>query len=224
MIPARQRSLLQALWRAGRLSRWELHERTGIRPNTVGADANALLAAGIIREDVARSPSRGRPRVPLEIDPTHRHVIGLSVKPGSVEIARLNLLGKLLDVPAQRSADNPDRLVAAARELLLSHVNDTTLGIGLSMPGFVDPALRSILFSAVTRHSGRFSLDPIYDAAGDKPVVLENDIHALAARWLLTHQGEQFEDVLLIYFDDGQLGAALLIDGRPNRGCVTGAN
>ena len=29
--------------------------------------------------------------MPLEIDPTHRHVIGLSVKPGTVEIARLNL-------------------------------------------------------------------------------------------------------------------------------------
>jgi predicted NBD/HSP70 family sugar kinase len=49
-------------------------------------------------------------------------------------------------------------------------------------------------------------------------------MHALAARWLLTHQAEQYEDVLLIYFEDGQLGAALLIDGRPNRGCVTGAN
>jgi hypothetical protein len=27
--------------------------------------------------------------------------------------------------------------------------------------------------------------------------VLENDMHALAARWLLTHQAEQYEDVLL---------------------------
>jgi predicted NBD/HSP70 family sugar kinase len=56
------------------------------------------------------------------------------------------------------------------------------------------------------------------------PVVLENDMHALAARWLLTHQQEQDEDVLLVYFEDGQLGSAILIEGRPNRGCVTGAN
>jgi predicted NBD/HSP70 family sugar kinase len=49
-------------------------------------------------------------------------------------------------------------------------------------------------------------------------------MHALAARWLLTHQQEQDEDVLLVYFEDGQLGSAILIEGRPNRGCVTGAN
>ena len=224
MIPARQRSLLQALWRAGRLSRWELHEQTGIRPNTIGADAAALLGMGIVREDFARSPSRGRPRVPLEIDPTTRHVIGLGIRPGSVEICRLNLQGKLIDGPLSRSAADPDALVAAASELLRDHVDASTLGIGLSMPGFVDPTLHTILFSAVTQHSGSFSLQPIYEAAGATPIVLENDMHALAARWLLTHQAEQYEDVLLIWFEDGQLGAALLIDGRPNRGCVTGAN
>jgi predicted NBD/HSP70 family sugar kinase len=224
MIPARQRSLLQALWRSGRLSRWELHEQTSIRPNTIGADATALLAAGIVREDFARSPSRGRPRVPLEIDPARRHVIGLGIRPGNAEICRLNLLGKLIDGPVNRSADNPDDLVIAARDLLQSWLGESTLGVGLSMPGFVDPTLHSILFSAVTLHSGSFSLQPIYEVAGNTPVVLENDMHAMAARWLLTHQAEQYEDVLLIWFEDGQLGAALLIDGRPNRGCVIGAN
>src|SRR5438128_339480 len=34
-IVPRQRSILQAIWRAGRLSRRDLHERTKIRPNTV---------------------------------------------------------------------------------------------------------------------------------------------------------------------------------------------
>lgn len=224
MIPARQRSLLQALWRSGRLSRWELHERTGIRPNTIGADAAALLSAGIIREDFARSPSRGRPRVPLEIDPVGRHVIGLAIRPGKAEIARLNLLGAPLEAPVSRSANEPHALMSATAELLRQRIDEQSLGVGLSVPGFVDPTTHSILFSAVTRHAGSFSLDPVYHAADDKPVVLENDMHALAARWLLAHDAEQHEDVLLIYLGDGMLGAALLIGGRPNRGCVTGAN
>ena len=68
MVP-RQRSVLQAIWRAGRLSRRDLHEQTGIRPNTVGSDAALLLKEGILRECTTKSLGRGRPRVPLEIDP-----------------------------------------------------------------------------------------------------------------------------------------------------------
>jgi predicted NBD/HSP70 family sugar kinase len=49
-------------------------------------------------------------------------------------------------------------------------------------------------------------------------------MHALAVRWLLTHQAEQSQDVLLVYIGDGRLGAALLVEGRPNRGCLIGAN
>ena len=67
-------------------------------------------------------------------------------------------------------------------------------------------------------------MEPLYEMAGDRPLVLENNMHALAAWWLLMHQAESDEDVLLVSIMDGQMGAALLIDGRPNRGCATGAN
>lgn len=223
-IVSRQRSILQSIWRAGRLSRRDLHEQTGIRPNTVGSDAALLLKEGILRECTTKSLGRGRPRVPLEIDPARRHVIGIAIRPGHVEVGRLNLLGHLLDTPVSHSAGQPSAMIAATCELLEERMDDNTLGIGLSTPGFVDPIRRTILFSAMTARGGAVSLKPAFDCAGKVPVVLENDMHALAARWLLTHQQEQDEDVLLVYFEDGQFGSALLIEGRPNRGCVTGAN
>jgi predicted NBD/HSP70 family sugar kinase len=223
-IVPRQRSLLQAIWRAGRLSRRDLHELTGIRPNTVGSDAALLLKEGILRECTTRSLGRGRPRVPLEIDPARRHVIGIAIRPGHVEVGRLNLLGHLLDTPVSHSAQQPTAMISATCDLLEERKDDNTLGIGLSTPGFVDPVKRTILFSAMTARGGAVSLKPAFDCAGKLPVVLENDMHALAARWLLTHQHEQDEDVLLVYFEDGQLGSAMLIGGKPNRGCVTGAN
>jgi predicted NBD/HSP70 family sugar kinase len=68
------------------------------------------------------------------------------------------------------------------------------------------------------------SLAPLYETVGNRPIILENNMHALAAWWLLIHQAEADEDVLLVSIRDGQLGAALLIDGRPNRGCAIGAN
>jgi predicted NBD/HSP70 family sugar kinase len=64
----------------------------------------------------------------------------------------------------------------------------------------------------------------LIETCENKPLVFENDMHALAVRWLLTHQAEETEDVLLVYIGDGSLGAAVLIEGRPNRGCLTGGN
>jgi predicted NBD/HSP70 family sugar kinase len=222
-INARQRQLLQAIWRAGRLSRRDLHEQTGIRPNTVGADAGVLLKERILRECTSKSLGRGRPRVPLEIDPAGRHVIGVAIRPGHVQVCRLNLLGHVLDEPVARSANQTQTILTEMVQLMEERIDDQTIGVGISTPGFVDPEKKAILFSAYAR-GGAMSLKPAFDAAGKLPVVLENDMHALAARWLLTHQAEQDEDVLLVYFEDGQMGAALLIGGRPNRGVVTGAN
>jgi predicted NBD/HSP70 family sugar kinase len=223
-IVPRQRGILQAIWRAGRLSRRDLHERTGIRPNTVGSDAAMLLKEGILRECTSKSLGRGRPRVPLEIDPDQRHVIGLAIRSGHVEVSRLNLLGQVISDPVVREGKDSAQVIAHSATLLQERIREQTLGVGISTPGFVDPARRQILFSAMTARGGTVDLHPTFEAARRVPVVLENDMHALAARWLLTRQAQQREDVLLVYFEDGQLGSALLIDGRPNRGCVTGAN
>ena len=71
MIDTRQRQVFRALWTEGRLSRSELHERTGLTPNGVGSLAETMLRDGLLRECPVATTSNGagRPRVPLEIDP-----------------------------------------------------------------------------------------------------------------------------------------------------------
>jgi predicted NBD/HSP70 family sugar kinase len=222
-LDARQREILRLLWREGRLSRWELHRRTGVNPNAVGMDVAALLNEQIIRECPSEVAGPGRPRIPLEIDPSVRHVVGVAFSPGKVEAGRLSLRGAPLGRPLSRSTSDPAKTIAAAQALLRETMNDQTVAIGLSVTGFVDPSQKATLLSS--SFAGRTaSLAPLYETAGDTPLILENNMHALAAWWLLIHQAESDEDVLLVSLNDGQLGAALLIDGRPNRGCVTGAN
>jgi predicted NBD/HSP70 family sugar kinase len=223
-IDHRQRELLRLLWREGRLSRWELHERTGVNPNAVGVDVGALLSQNIVRELQSSPAGPGRPRVPLEIDPTVRHVIGLSLSPGRVEVGRLNLRGHLLGRSTATEVSDLDKLVPAAQAMLKDQLNDQTLAIGLSSTGLIDPESQMILGGTSIGAHGGVTLHPIYEVAGEMPMVVENDLHALAARWLLTHQADSDQDVLLVSVADGQLGAALLIDGRPNRGCAIGAN
>jgi predicted NBD/HSP70 family sugar kinase len=223
-LDARQREILRLLWRGGRMSRWELHRETGVNPNAVGVDVGALLREGIIRECQSAVAGPGRPRIPLEIDPAVRHVVGLAVSPGRVEAGRLSLRGQLLGRPLTRGTSNRAKTIAAAQALLREALNDQTLAVGLSVTGFVDPSQRATLLSSSFAGQGGASLAPLYELAGDRPLILENNMHALGAWWLLIHQAESDEDVLLVSMKDGQMGAALLIDGRPNRGCAIGAN
>lgn len=223
-IDSRQREILRLLWSSGRLSRWELHRRTGVNPNAVGVDVAGLLGTGIIRECASEVAGPGRPRIPLEIDPTVRHVVGIAISPGRVEAGRLTLRGTLLGRPIGRNVSDPAKTVAVAQALLRESLTDQTLAVGLMVTGFVDPVERAILTSSSIPGQGAVSLAPLYETVGNRPLILENNMHALAAWWLLIHQAEADEDVLLVSIRDGQLGAALLIDGRPNRGCAIGAN
>ncbi len=183
-----------------------------------------MLREGLIRECRATAAGAGRPRVPLEVDPARRHVIGLALEPGRTDLCRLGLAGNLLERVRVRQCSNPARLIPTAAAMLAKHLNARTLGVGVSVTGFVDQAQRKLLFSSVTKGGPAADLSPIFDAAGAIPMVLENDMHALAARWLLTHRTNQQQDVLLVWIADGRLGAAILVNGRPNRGCATGAN
>src|SRR6478735_7533517 len=168
---ARQREILRLLWRGGRMSRWELHRRTGVNPNAVGGGVAALLQGGIIRECQSEVAGRGRPRIPLEIDPTIRSVIGLAVVPGRVEVGRLSLRGNLLGRPTSRAVTDLTKTISTAKALLRETIEDQTLAIGLTVTGFVDPEQRAVLSSSSVGGAGAASLEPLYEAAGDRPVI-----------------------------------------------------
>jgi predicted NBD/HSP70 family sugar kinase len=224
-ISDEHRSLLGQLWRHGAQSRSDLHELTGVVANRVGVAASLLMERGVLRECQAKPSGGGRPRVPLEIDPVRRHMVGLTVWPGAVSVAKVNLRGGLVGKPVARLVSgDAGKLIAAATALLGKSVNEQTLGVGVSVPGFYDSGSKRVLSGMVVPGQEPVSLLPVCECAGDLPVVIENDMHALAARWSLTHRAVTDHDVLLVNIADGVLGAAVLIGGRPNRGCVSSAN
>lgn len=221
--PPRHRRLLFELRARGPASRTELVDRTGIRRNTVYDDVLQLLERGLIREIDAMATRVGRPRTPLVIDPETRHVVGVSMVADRVEVTRANLLGEPLGEPLIRRPKQGS-LIRAAAAGLRAVCDDDTLAVGLSIPGFVDQERRKIIYSMIAPGASPTSLRPIDAAVGDRPVILGTEAHAVAARWLLTHAHAPHRDTLVIYFDDGALGSALMIHGQPIRGCISGAN
>jgi len=168
LVLERQRELLHLLWRNGPLSRSELHEQTGIRPNTVGADVDTLVQRAIVCEADARREGPGRPRVPVTIDARKLGVLGLSLRPGQVSLARMNLRGQTPGETHVREAAGAHMLVQTAAELLREHLAEDTFAIGLSTTGFVDQLRHAVLFSSATTDSNGVSLEPVYAAAGER--------------------------------------------------------
>ncbi len=220
----RDRRLAGVLWRRGAMSRSKLHRLTHVHPNLVGITAQRLIDLGVLRDAPPVVEGRGRPSAALEVDPVARHIVGISISPGGVESVRLNLRGEAISsptlVPIRRDTD----MIDAACKAMKEQVDRKTLAIGLSATGLIDLRARTLLFTSALPGARDVSLAPLFDLAGDVPVVLDNDQHAVAAWWLLERRVDPHEDALLVSLRDGRVGASMLAGGPPNRGCVLAAN
>jgi predicted NBD/HSP70 family sugar kinase len=224
ILPSRYGEVLRLIRRHGPLSRQELHQAMQLRPNTVGEVVAEMLRQGLLRESPSRSVGLGRPRQPLEIDERNARVIGVAFEAGRVSACDVNLLMRRLGPLYEHASRSADDLVAAACSFVEKIGREGVLAVGISTTGFADPEARCILRSSATAPRVCTPLSRLYAAAGERPVLLANDMHALAASWLLSQPRECHEDVLLTHMQDGALGAAFLVAGKPNRGCITGGN
>lgn len=215
---------LALIRRRGPMSRSELSRDLGLRPNSVGAMVGDMMADGFLREGEAGAVGPGRPRTPLEIDPARRSLVGLAIQPDIVSGCRLNLLGQRIGPLLEQPVAGDDEPAQLAARLLDRLHTDGTLAIGVGAAGFVDPDTNTIVFSRLAAASRPIHLGPLRDRARNRPIVLDNDVHGLAAKWRLTHEPAAPEDVLLVWMRDGAIGASILIDGKPNRGCVLAGN
>ena len=220
----RDRRLAGVLWRSGAMSRSQLHRLTGVHPNLVGVTAQRLIDLGILRDAAPVVEGRGRPSAAMEVDPASRNIVGISIAPGGVEAVRLNLRGEPLAPPERIAIRSDVDTINTARKLLTQQIDHKTLAIGVSITGLIDLRNRTLLFSSALPEARDVSLAPLYESAGDVPVVLDNDQHAVAAWWLLVQRVDPREDALLVGLRDGRLGASMLAGGPPNRGCVLAGN
>lgn len=206
------------------MGRNELAKRLDVRPNSVGDVMVGLVGRGLVSEGASLVNGRGRPRRPLTIDEHRRVVLGLALEPGRVGCCRLNLLGQIQGTPMRRAVSSQRKLIDAAAGLLSEQLDKQVLAVGLSTTGFVDVPSRRVLLSSALPDQASAKLDPIFAAARRRPIVLDNDQHGLAAAWLLAQPHADAQDVLLVDLSDGAVGGAMIVAGRPNRGCVVGGN
>ena len=223
-LDERERHFASIIRQRELIGRREIHRLTTVHPTLTGNAIARLIDSGLIRQGTTRTTKeRGRPQMPLMIDPDRRVFLGVAISPGEVRLARIDPTGARRGDEIVQAVPQSDELISTAARLLAKNIGDAVFSIGVSFTGVVSPKDRVLLFSSSVPSGTAASLEPIYKAANDVPLILNNDMHAMAMRWLLQNNMPQ-GDVLIVGVGDGRLGASVLIDGQPHRGAVIAAN
>jgi predicted NBD/HSP70 family sugar kinase len=211
-------------------TRGDVLEVTGLSRMTIAQRLDALLAAGLIVEGETNEATGGRRRRSLVFNTEQSRVLVAAVDTTHTRIGLTDLGGVVLaedqiDVPVEAGPSEVlDRIALAMDALLRKHdvTPDGLCGVGLSLPGPVDP------------ETGRPSQPPIlpgWDAypvaehlqAGlpGVPVLTANDADA-AAMGEYAAGFSTVRSLCLVKVSTG-IGTGLVIDGRSYTGTDGGA-
>lgn len=223
-------AVLALLGTAGPLSRTEIARRLDLSPASVTQLARELLGQGMI-EELDRTPSRGgRPAQLLGLVGGAGRALGVKVAADHLVLVDVRLDGEVLGSWSRRfDATSPaalDRLTDAVAEVAEAswgdgHRSPSLLGVGVGVPGGVADQADGVVSAPTLGWSG-LPVGARLRRRLDLPVLVENDVNALAAAERLYGRGRTHRDFLVLTIGWG-VGAAIVTGGRVYRGAHGGA-
>ncbi|GAA2805839.1 ROK family transcriptional regulator [Saccharopolyspora taberi] len=206
----------------GSLSRSEIAQRLELSAATVTQLTKEMLAQGLL-EELAPAPSRGgRPVQPLGLAGTAPHALGVKVTPDHLAIADVALDGTVREVvehdfdPGSADAFGvlTDTLLAVAEKC--EGGADSLLGVGVGVPGGVSDPGEGVVNADILGWRG-LPLGRRLRASLGLPVLVDNDVNALAVAERLYGRGRTHRDFLIVTIGVG-IGAAIIANGSVYRG------
>jgi predicted NBD/HSP70 family sugar kinase len=201
------------------ITRADLSRSSGLRPSTISAIAGQLLEEGWIREGALQRFAIGRPSALLSVN-SKVVTFALDIRPERVIIAVVDLTGRFLtrETIINYSAPNltVEQIIKQIQKLRLAFPDKSFEGIGISVPGRVDPTTQRILLAPNLRWN-EFDLKSALEAGTGLQVEVDNDANACLASELWTGRLYGIRDVVLVAIADG-LGTAILASGQLHAG------
>jgi predicted NBD/HSP70 family sugar kinase len=144
--PYNRRIVLDVIRRHGSMSRKEIVDTVSLSPQTVANITQELESVGLIVSKRLKAPKlRGQPPIAFELNPRGGKSIGISVEPGRVSAALVNLVGDVMmkreeEVDAHSQREVLAIMVRMVRELSKgSSAGGRVWGIGVALPGPLAP-------------------------------------------------------------------------------------
>ena len=218
-------NILNSIREAGSISRVEIAEKTGQSRASVTNITALLIEQGLIYEDqVESSPSRGRRRIMLMLNPEAAYAIGIKISAFRLSFAVVDFVGQVkstLSIPFRVGERSTEMLAAVAEDGILHCLADARLkledlsGCGLAIPGFVDSASGTCYWTPI--QNGSSNIRDLLAQRLKMDVYLENDANSftVASQWFGLGRGVR--NFLVVTIEEG-IGMGIVVDGKLYQG------
>jgi predicted NBD/HSP70 family sugar kinase len=207
----------------GPLGRSEIAERLAISPATVTQTTKDLLRHRLIEERAAAPSRGGRPAQLLGLVGSARHALGVKITPDHLAIVDMGLDGVVrrewriaYDPTSADALGTLTDILGTVIAELGPEDQDSLLGVGFGVPGGVDSPPEGIVNAHLLGWHD-LPLGRRMRAGLHLPVLVENDVNALAVAERLYGTGRRHDDFLIVTIGVG-IGAAIVNDGTVFRG------
>lgn len=218
-----RRIILNLLREHGPLSRADLARSMEVPRGMITALVNELLADGLVLEGATTAAPRGRRPTLLHLRSHDRLALGVDIRAGLTVLQLTDFSGRELVRRSFTTPDSPEELDAALLEeaqrlFIPQHRVEELEGVGIVVPGMVDPGEGTIL-RAPTLGWRDTALGRCLAEALGVPVRLERDAVAcaMAQIWLGDSLPDSTRDFVYVVVSEG-VGAGVVVNGQPVRG------
>lgn len=201
------------------ISRAEISQETALQRSTVSHIVDELKAKGFI-DEVEGESSGGRPPILLRLRAAGAVAIGVDLSIEHTVVAMSDLVGRVLK--QEEFATHPNlkktfkRISDCANEFIRKEKGIE--GIGVSLPGLVDPETGVALFIPHFKWRDWAVAEELKQATR-LPVTVDNDANAvaLAELWFGRPEIHQVRDFIMVLVEEG-LGTGIVFDGQVYHG------
>ncbi len=198
------------------IARADLARASGLQPSTVSAIVEQLLTEKWVAEGAVVQRPRGRRPTLLSLNP-ELVILAADVRPHQAIVSLIDLNGRFLArqaVPLVSDAGRCIEKIASCMESMRAAHRDRSFeGIGLSMPGRIDPETQRLVLAPNLPKWCDYEIKRELEAKMHLPVELANAANASLLSELWSGSLDGVRNAVLVTISEG-IGAAILANGQ----------
>ncbi len=219
--------ILEAVQRAGAISRSRLVARTGLTPATITNAVRELIELRLVRPTGRLAPRRqataGAPSILLGLDPSWHRVLSVHQGVTQIRLGVHDLGGSVLAarelpaIPGETPAAAVRRITTGLRDLVRRQrlAPDQVRGVGVGAVGLVDP-ISGVVRAAPNLGWSDVALGQMLASALGWPVAVRNNVHGMAAGEVRFGRLPE-ADAVYVYVGTG-IGSGIVAEGKVREG------
>jgi predicted NBD/HSP70 family sugar kinase len=203
------------------ISRAEISRETDLQRSTISTIVDELSMEGLIEEIGAGESTGGRRPTMLRLRTAGPFGIGVAINPTLTTVATSDLAGRMLQQDEFPTDPDPDKTIARVLQCvegLLQGAGNSIEGIGVCLPGLVDPETGNAIYVPFFKWRDLPVAEMISSRTG-LPVIVDNDANsiALAELWFGRPEVTNARDFIMVLVAEG-VGTGIVFDGQIYRG------